>query len=319
MSLVSSFNHSMSALPRTWLSSNAPCECLQIGNNQFEDVLRQVSPLGIADWQVGAARLRTFMQYSSTVLYCALLLHSSLAFLHALCHCRVSSVLTGHHWLCCPRPRQLVLQGHNVYCKRVDLECRASLMCSAWPAVRSDACCMSSLPPLRRTSISPVVSSEQLCTRPAGAAARDEAAGARGHAAAARRPARRPGRGADRLCALCTRTADGHAHIMPMPAHPLQSELPVMLDAALHSKCWGRLFTCLQAKEKQVTADRLAAFLICVRSLIWQGGLDAMKLLGPFSTLLDGVVTDTFVRNWVDLLCFLLSGAAPAAAHCPGY
>ena len=47
---------------------------------------------------------------------------------------------------------------------------------------------------------------------------------------------------------------------------------------------------------------------------MWQGGLDAMKLLGPFSKLLDGVVTDTFVRNWLNLLCFLLSGAAPALA-----
>lgn len=44
---------------------------------------------------------------------------------------------------------------------------------------------------------------------------------------------------------------------------------------------------------------------------MWQGGLDAMKLLGPFSKLLDGVVSDTFVRNWLNLLCFLLSGAAP--------
>ena len=48
---------------------------------------------------------------------------------------------------------------------------------------------------------------------------------------------------------------------------------------------------------------------------MWQGGLDAMKLLGPFSKLLDGVVSDTFVRNWLNLLCFLLSGAARLAAH----
>lgn len=40
-----------------------------------------------------------------------------------------------------------------------------------------------------------------------------------------------------------------------------------------------------------------------------QGGLDALKLLGPFSNVLDGVVADPFVRNYMDLLCFLLSGA----------
>lgn len=35
-----------------WLSRNQPCDRRQIGNSQFEDVLRQVSPSGIADWQV---------------------------------------------------------------------------------------------------------------------------------------------------------------------------------------------------------------------------------------------------------------------------
>lgn len=40
-----------------------------------------------------------------------------------------------------------------------------------------------------------------------------------------------------------------------------------------------------------------------------QGGAGALKLLGPFSKVLDGVVRDPFVRNWLDLLCFLLSGA----------
>lgn len=32
------------------------------------------------------------------------------------------------------------------------------------------------------------------------------------------------------------------------------------------------------------------------------------KLTGAFSQIMDGVVTDPFVRNWLDLLCFLLSG-----------
>ena len=32
------------------------------------------------------------------------------------------------------------------------------------------------------------------------------------------------------------------------------------------------------------------------------------RLTGPFSEILEGVVTDPFIRNWLDLLCFLLSG-----------
>ena len=33
-----------------------------------------------------------------------------------------------------------------------------------------------------------------------------------------------------------------------------------------------------------------------------------MKLTGPFSQIMNGVVQDSFIRNWLDLLCFLLSG-----------
>jgi carotene isomerase len=32
------------------------------------------------------------------------------------------------------------------------------------------------------------------------------------------------------------------------------------------------------------------------------------KLTGPFSRIMDGIVKDPFVRNWLDLLCFMLSG-----------
>jgi carotene isomerase len=32
------------------------------------------------------------------------------------------------------------------------------------------------------------------------------------------------------------------------------------------------------------------------------------QLTGPFSRIMDGAVTDPFVRNWLDLLCFMLSG-----------
>lgn len=36
--------------------------------------------------------------------------------------------------------------------------------------------------------------------------------------------------------------------------------------------------------------------------------LQMARLTGPFSKLIEEVVTDPFVRNWLDLLCFLLSG-----------
>ncbi|KAK9095867.1 hypothetical protein Sjap_021364 [Stephania japonica] len=40
-----------------------------------------------------------------------------------------------------------------------------------------------------------------------------------------------------------------------------------------------------------------------------QGALGATKLLRPFSEILDSLnIKDPFVRNWVDLLCFLLAG-----------
>ena len=36
--------------------------------------------------------------------------------------------------------------------------------------------------------------------------------------------------------------------------------------------------------------------------------VNVMQLTGPFSRIMDGVIQDTFIRNWLDLLCFLLSG-----------
>lgn len=35
---------------------------------------------------------------------------------------------------------------------------------------------------------------------------------------------------------------------------------------------------------------------------------NVIKLTGPFSRIADGVINDPFTRNWLDLLCFLLSG-----------
>lgn len=35
---------------------------------------------------------------------------------------------------------------------------------------------------------------------------------------------------------------------------------------------------------------------------------NTIKLTGPFSRIMDGVITDPFARNWLEMLCFLLSG-----------
>ena len=37
-------------------------------------------------------------------------------------------------------------------------------------------------------------------------------------------------------------------------------------------------------------------------------GLNIFNLTGPFSQIMDGVIQDPFIRNWLNLLCFLLSG-----------
>ncbi len=35
---------------------------------------------------------------------------------------------------------------------------------------------------------------------------------------------------------------------------------------------------------------------------------NVLRLTGPFSRIMDGVIHDPFIRNWMDLLCFLLAG-----------
>ncbi|MGL5807772.1 MAG: phytoene desaturase family protein [Xenococcaceae cyanobacterium] len=37
-------------------------------------------------------------------------------------------------------------------------------------------------------------------------------------------------------------------------------------------------------------------------------GFNSIRLTQPFSAIMDGVIRDPFIRNWLDLLCFLLSG-----------
>jgi len=41
---------------------------------------------------------------------------------------------------------------------------------------------------------------------------------------------------------------------------------------------------------------------------LWQHGPMLGKITGAFSKIIDGTITDPFIRNWLDLLCFLLSG-----------
>mmetsp|Transcript_35617 Transcript_35617/g.100819 ORF Transcript_35617/g.100819 Transcript_35617/m.100819 type:complete len:607 (+) Transcript_35617:192-2012(+) len=43
------------------------------------------------------------------------------------------------------------------------------------------------------------------------------------------------------------------------------------------------------------------------RHILKNGGA-ASKLTGPFSSVIEGVVTDPFIKNWLDLLSFMLSG-----------
>ena len=47
-----------------------------------------------------------------------------------------------------------------------------------------------------------------------------------------------------------------------------------------------------------------------------QGGGDIAKLVGPFSSVLKGVVRDPFILNWLDLLSFLLSGSPTPSDPC---
>jgi phytoene dehydrogenase-like protein len=50
-----------------------------------------------------------------------------------------------------------------------------------------------------------------------------------------------------------------------------------------------------------LTLGRFAPSLI-------QHAANVAKLTGPFSRIMDGVIKDPFTRNWLDMLCFLLSG-----------
>lgn len=81
---------------------------------------------------------------------------------------------------------------------------------------------------------------------------------------------------------------------------------------------WARLQEVMKPLAKAATVIPPVAFRydpgVVVSALgrylpqLVSGGPDALKLTGPFSKILDGCVTDPFIRNWMSLLCFLLSG-----------
>ncbi|DBA66807.1 hypothetical protein WJX79_001706 [Trebouxia sp. C0005] len=81
---------------------------------------------------------------------------------------------------------------------------------------------------------------------------------------------------------------------------------------------WAKLQRLMEPLAKAATAvppiairaDPGVALTAVARYLprLFAGGPDALKLIGPFSKVTDGQITDPFVLNWLDLLCFLLSG-----------
>ncbi|MEM9769513.1 MAG: NAD(P)/FAD-dependent oxidoreductase, partial [Cyanobacteria bacterium P01_D01_bin.71] len=80
---------------------------------------------------------------------------------------------------------------------------------------------------------------------------------------------------------------------------------------------WQRLQTLMQPYGAAATALPPAAVRFdwgCLQTVwpfvdkLWPQALRLLDLAGPFSNLMNRVVTDPFLRNWLDLLCFLLSG-----------
>lgn len=80
---------------------------------------------------------------------------------------------------------------------------------------------------------------------------------------------------------------------------------------------WQRLQQVMAPLGKAATALPPAAVrfdlgvLQTVAPYAWgllRNGPQMAQLMGPFSTILHRTVTDPFIRHWMDLLCFLLSG-----------
>jgi phytoene dehydrogenase-like protein len=80
---------------------------------------------------------------------------------------------------------------------------------------------------------------------------------------------------------------------------------------------WQQLQTVMEPLGRIVTTLPMAAFRFDLGAMLTTGHFmpkllpylgNLPQLLGPFSQVMDRVVKDPFIRNWLDLLCFLLSG-----------
>ena len=80
---------------------------------------------------------------------------------------------------------------------------------------------------------------------------------------------------------------------------------------------WRKLQQVMKPLGRAVVAIPPASFRFDRNALLTMGrflphaiaqGSNLFKLTGAFSDIADTVITDPFIRNWLDLLCFLLSG-----------
>lgn len=80
---------------------------------------------------------------------------------------------------------------------------------------------------------------------------------------------------------------------------------------------WRELQRVMQPLAQAATAIPPAALRFDIGAVMTMGSFapslfqhigNITKLTRPFSQIMDGVIKDSFIRNWLDLLCFLLSG-----------
>ena len=81
---------------------------------------------------------------------------------------------------------------------------------------------------------------------------------------------------------------------------------------------WDELMKRMEPLEAAVAAMPTAALRFDIGAVLTAGQflpnfastnpLENLKLTKPFSNIVRGAVTDTFTKNWIDLLCFCLSG-----------
>ena len=100
--------------------------------------------------------------------------------------------------------------------------------------------------------------------------------------------------GAEQFCEVLTRLRGNNAvaewQELQRVMQPLMSAVVAMPPAALRFNLGAAL-----------TVGRFAPSLL-------RHTTNIAKLTGPFSRIMDGVINDPFTHNWLNLLCFLLSG-----------